>query len=75
MRATPGSETLINWNGLQAVFTLGFGLCGSFRYRPAIDTIRLGHFPISPLQLLLAEIPAGMFEVFPLLGVERRAVS
>lgn len=68
MRAAPSPETLIHWNGLQAVFTLGFGLCGSFRYRPAVDTMRLGHFPIPAFQLLLAEIPAGMFEVFPLLG-------
>ena len=56
------------WNGMQAVFTVGFALLGSFRLRPVFDLARLGHYPIAPLALLLAEIPAGMFEVFPLLG-------
>lgn len=59
---------LDRWNGFQAVFTVLFALLGSFRLRPVFDLARLGHYPIAPFTLLLAEIPAGMFEVFPLLG-------
>ncbi len=59
---------LRNWNLLQVTFTLGFALLGSFRFKPAFPFTRFGRYPITPLQLLLADLPASLFEVFPLLG-------
>lgn len=54
--------------GLHATFALGFGLLGGLQNRLAFsrDTFRL--YPVPPLQLLLAELPAGLLEVFPLVS-------
>ncbi len=69
LAAASDTGVLHNWNGLQATFTIGFALLGSFRLKPAFPFTRFGRFPITPLQLLLADLPASLFEVFPLLGV------
>ncbi|HVT04702.1 MAG TPA: hypothetical protein VHL58_15170 [Thermoanaerobaculia bacterium] len=63
------ADVLRNWNGLQATFTVGFALLGSFRLEPLFPFTRFGRYPFTPWQLLLAELPASLFEVFPLLGV------
>ncbi len=68
LRASADAVALARWNGFQAVFTVGFALLGSLRWKPVFDLERLGHHPLSAFDLLLAEIPAGLFEVFPLLG-------
>ena len=60
--------SLLRWSSFQALFTVLFAVLGGFRHRPAFTFQELGRFPVSPFQLLLAEIPVGLFEVFPLLG-------
>ncbi|MBI2212315.1 MAG: hypothetical protein HYU52_01600 [Acidobacteria bacterium] len=57
-----------SWNGLIAVFTLGFALLGAFRARPSFPSSRFGRYPLRSIDLLVAELPAGLFEVFPLLA-------
>ncbi len=53
---------------LEALFTVAFAVCGAFRHRIAFAHRDLGAYPIRPLTFLAAEIPAGAFEVFPLLA-------
>lgn len=66
---TGDAEMLRTWNALQVTFTAGFAFLGSFRFRPAFPFARFGRYPLTPLQLLVAELPASIFEVFPLLGL------
>lgn len=68
LRASPESGLLQRWNAFQALFTVVFAFFGGFRHRLAFDFREIGRFPVTPLQWLLAEIPASLFEVFPLLG-------
>lgn len=62
-------DVLQNWNALQVTFTVGFAILGSFRFRPAFPFARFGRYPLTPFQLLIADFPAGIFEVFPLLAI------
>ncbi len=68
--ANPASAGVsVTWlTGLHASLALGFGLLGGFQNQLTFsrDTFRL--YPIPPLQLLVAELPAGLFEVFPLVS-------
>lgn len=57
------------WTGEQALFAFFFPLFGGLRFRPAFPASRFGRFPVSRLQLLVAEIPASLVEVFPILGI------
>jgi hypothetical protein len=59
---------LRGWNALQATFTVAFALFGSFRHEPSFPFSRFGRYPVTPLELLLADLPSSLFEVFPLLG-------
>ncbi len=68
LAASGDAGVLRNWNGLQATFTVAFAVLGSFRLTPAFSFARFGRYPLTPLQLLLADLPASLFEVFPLLG-------
>lgn len=61
-------QTLAIWNAAVATFSLLFGLLGSFRLTPAFAQARYRRYPLTSLQFLLAEVPASLFEVFPLLG-------
>lgn len=63
------SEPLLLLCSLQALFTVGFAFAGGFRHRLAFDRRELGALPIGDASFLLAEVPAGAFEVFPLLGL------
>ena len=63
------AEALLLLCSLQALFTVGFAVAGGFRHRLAFDRRELGAYPIGDTSFLLAEIPAGAFEVFPLLGL------
>jgi hypothetical protein len=63
------AEALRFWNGLQGVFTLLFALLGSFRFKPALSFSEFGRYPFTRSDLALAEFPAAVFEVLPLLGV------
>lgn len=56
------------WTGITATFTILFGMLGSLRLKPVFSYARFGRFPVSALQLLAAEVPASLIEVFPLLG-------
>jgi hypothetical protein len=68
--AKPGDPDMLrNWNALQATFTAGFAFLGSIRFKPAFPFSRFGRYPLTPLQLLAADLSAATFEVFPLLGV------
>jgi len=69
LATTADADVLQNWNGLMATFIFGFALLGSFRFKPAFPFNRFGHYPLTPLQLLIADLPASLFEAFPLLGV------
>ncbi|MFA6955643.1 MAG: hypothetical protein WC538_07215 [Thermoanaerobaculia bacterium] len=67
--ATSGDTGVLDsWNGLIAVFTLGFAILGGFRSRPSFPSSRFGRYPLRSVDLLIAELPAGLFEVFPLLA-------
>ena len=68
LRATGDPDVLARWNGLKALFTLGFAAFAVFRYRPTFQFSDVGRLPVTPASLLIAEIPATLFEVFPLLG-------
>jgi hypothetical protein len=59
---------LRNWNGLIATFTFFFAILGAFRFKPAFPFTKFGRYPLTPLQLLAADLPASVLEVFPLLG-------
>lgn len=75
LRASPDPALLQRWNAFQALFTVVFAVLGSFRHRPAFQFRDIGRFPVTPLQLLAAELPASLFEVFPLLGAAGIACS
>ncbi|MEW6364195.1 MAG: hypothetical protein AB1714_06105 [Acidobacteriota bacterium] len=62
-------EALFYWNLLQALFTTAFAFLGAVRYKPAFTAREIGPYPVRPIYLLLAELPASVFEVFPLLGI------
>ena len=68
LRESDPVEALLHWCALQALFTVGFAVLGVFRQRPAFPWQALGALPIPRLALLLAELPAALFEVFPLLA-------
>lgn len=57
-----------SWNALIAVLSLGFALLAAFRSRPSFPASRFGHYPLRAFDLIVAELPAGLFEVFPLLA-------
>ncbi len=61
-------QALRYWCGFQAVFTVGFAGLGGLRHRLCFSRRDLGIYPLRPVALLAAEIPAGIIEVFPLLG-------
>ncbi len=63
------AEALGYWNATQAVFTLLFALLGSLRFEPALSLAHFGRFPLTSRDLALAELPAAVLEVFPLLGL------
>jgi hypothetical protein len=68
--ASPASEDgLLYWNGVQGVFTVLFALLGSFRFNPALSLTDFNRYPLTKLDLAMSELPAAVFEVFPLLGV------
>jgi hypothetical protein len=68
--ARGGTADVLNaWNAVQAVFTLLFPLLGSFRFKPALSLTDFGRYPLSRGDLAMAELPAAVFEVFPLLGL------
>lgn len=69
------SEALLLLCSLQALVTVGFALLGGFRHRLAFTRRQLGAFPIGVASFVAAEIPAGAFEVFPLLGLTGIAAS
>ena len=69
LASSADADMLRTWNALQSTFTVGFALLGSFRFKPAFPFSRFGRYPLTPFQLLVAELPASLFEVFPLLGV------
>jgi len=54
---------------VQGVFTLIFALLGSFRFKPALSLGHFGRYPLTQGDLAMAELPAAVFEVFPLLGL------
>jgi hypothetical protein len=56
------------WLALQAVFALIFPVLGASRYRPVLEPAELGSLPVTKSELLLAELPAQLAEIFPLLG-------
>lgn len=62
------AAVLRSWNGLMAVFTLGFALLGGLRAKPSFPASRFGRYPVASVELLVAELPAALFEVFPLLA-------
>lgn len=68
--ASPASAGVsVTWlTGIHASLALGFGLLGGLQNRLAFsrDTFRL--YPIPPLQLLVAELPAGLLDVLPLVS-------
>jgi len=66
---TADEGVLKSWNALQVAFTVGFAFLGSFRFRPAFPFTRFGRYPLTPFQLLIADLPASIFEVFPLLAL------
>jgi len=68
LAASGDTGVLGSWNGLIAVFVLGFALLGAFRSRPSFPASRFGRYPLRSVDLLIAEVPAGLFEVFPLLA-------
>jgi hypothetical protein len=67
IKETPESA-LIFWCGLQAQFTVVCAVLGGFRHKLAFSFKELGRYPLPRIQFILAEIPAGFFEVFPILG-------
>jgi hypothetical protein len=67
IKETPESA-LLAWCGLQAQFTVVFALLGGFRHKLTFSFKELGRYPLPRIQVILAEIPAGFFEVFPILG-------
>lgn len=62
-------EVLNFWTSMQAILSFVFAILGSFRLKPAFPMTRFGRFPLSALDLLLAEFPASVVEVFPILGI------
>lgn len=66
--ASADTGVLRNWNGIITVLTVAFAFLGSFRQRPSFPFARFGHHPVTPLDLLLADVPSSLFEVFPLLA-------
>lgn len=66
---TADADVLKSWNALQVAFTVGFAFLGSFRFRPAFPFTRFARYPLTPFQLLIADFPASIFEVFPLLAL------
>jgi hypothetical protein len=66
---TADADVLKSWNALQVTFTVGFAFLGSFRFRPAFPFTRFGRYPLTSFQLLIADLPASIFEVFPLLAL------
>lgn len=75
LTGTDPSEELLLLCSLQALFTVGFALLGGFRHRLAFTRRQLGAFPIGVASFVAAEIPAGAFEAFPLLGLTGIAAS
>lgn len=69
LAASTDAGVLAFWAGEQALFSFFFPLFGSFRMKPAFPASRFGRFPVTRFELLLAEIPASLIEVFPILGV------
>lgn len=65
----PDRTALLRWNAFQAMFTLGFALCGSLRHRPSFRFRDVGWLPVPPAQMLAAEVPSALFEVFPILAI------
>jgi hypothetical protein len=63
-----GAEALAGWLYLQAGLIAGMGLIGGWRFRPSFGYDLLARYPIARRDLLLAELPASLAEVFPLLG-------
>ncbi len=62
-------EVLRVWNDLQFILTVAFALIAGFQLSPVFSFARFGRYPVTPMNLLLAELPAGLFEPIPLLGV------
>jgi hypothetical protein len=67
IKETPESALLF-WCGLQAQFTVVCAVLGGFRHKIVFSFKELGRYPLPRIQVILAEIPAGFFEVFPILG-------
>ncbi len=61
-------SALLFWCGLQAQFTVVFALLGGVSHKLTFSFKELGRYPLPRIQVILAEIPAGFFEVFPILG-------
>jgi hypothetical protein len=67
IKETPESA-LVFWWGLQAQFTVVCAVLGGFRHKITFSFKEVGRYPLPRIQVILAEIPAGFFEVFPMLG-------
>jgi hypothetical protein len=67
IKETPESALLF-WCGLQAQFTVVCAILGGFRHKITFSFKEVGRYPLPLIQVILAEIPAGFFEVFPILG-------
>lgn len=67
--AASPDDVLLEWCALQAIFSLTFAILGGFRNKLAFTFKELGRFPLPRFQVLLAEIPASLFEGFPILGL------
>ncbi len=60
---------MLQWNALQALFTLLFAALGGLRHSPGFARHDVLTLPIRPSTLLIAEMPAALFDAFPMLGV------
>jgi hypothetical protein len=68
LRAGADAGVLRSWQLLQAGLSVGFGLLAGWRFRPAFSAAALARFPVRGRDLLIAELPASLLEVFPLLA-------
>ncbi|MBI2571377.1 MAG: hypothetical protein HYV63_30590 [Candidatus Schekmanbacteria bacterium] len=69
MAGPDGDSAVASWCALQAIFTVLFALFGSLRFRPALSLASVQRFPLTRAEVAIAELPAALFEVFPLLGL------
>ena len=74
LRAGDGS-LVPAWQAVQAGLAVGLGVLGGWRFRPAFGAAALARFPVRRRDLLVAELPASVLEVFPLLTTTGIAAS